>query len=170
MTLRNISFIVSLIISTICLAAGYVIADQWIGTAVAIVTGAVWLAARKFPATYQNACLLLPVSLALAGLLIGVNPMMMIAGSSFALAAWDLLLLDGALKGTSSGEQTNRYEKKHLQSLAIALGCGFVLAMLGRLLTFNIPFIVMLLLAAILIFGFERIGNELKKRNIRNSM
>jgi high-affinity Fe2+/Pb2+ permease len=89
----------------------------------------------------------------------------MICGSGFALAVWDLILLDGALGTSSSGEQTRRYENKHLQSLALALGAGLLLAFLGGVLNLQIPFVAMMLLVALVIFGFDRIWSTIKKRS-----
>ena len=94
------------------------------------------------------------------------SPLLMICGSGFALAAWDLIFLDDTLGTNSFGEQTRQYENKHLQALALALGCGLIVAFVGRLLNFQIPFIVMMLFVALVIFGLERIWSTIKKRNI----
>ncbi len=89
----------------------------------------------------------------------------MISGSGFALAVWDLILLDGALGTSSSEEQTRRYENKHLQSLALALGAGLLAAFLGGLLNLQIPFVAMMLFVALAIFGFDRVWRTIKKRS-----
>jgi hypothetical protein len=87
----------------------------------------------------------------------------MISGSGFALAVWDLILLDGALGTNSSGEQIRRYENRHLQSLALALGAGLLVAFLGGLLHLQIPFVAMMLFVALVIFGFDRVWRTIKK-------
>jgi len=87
----------------------------------------------------------------------------MICGSGFALATWDLSLLDGALRGSSSGEQTHQYENNHLQSLGLALGLGLLVVFFGRLLRLQIPFIVLLLSVALVIFGLDRVWGYIKK-------
>ena len=125
----------------LCLTAGYGIAGQWIGAAIAIITGLAWLLARKYPASgLPFICLVVSVCLAVVGQLSGSPPLLMICGSGFALAVWDLIFLDDALGSNSSEEQTRQYESKHLQSLALALGFGLLIAFLGRLLNLQDPF------------------------------
>ena len=68
------------------------------------------------------------------------------------------------MKGSSLDGQTRRYENKHLQSLAVVLGCGLIAALVGRLLNFEIPFAVMLLCVCLLLFGLERTWTAIKKR------
>lgn len=167
---RKTFFVVCLVISMFCLAAGYVIAGLWIGAVIAIVTGVVWLLDRKYMDTLlSHICLLVSVCLAVVGQLTGSPPLLMICGSVFALATWDLLSLDIALKSSSYGEQTRRYENKHLQSLALALGCGLIMGFVGRWLNFQIPFVVMLLFVALIIFGFDRIWGIIKKQGTHSS-
>jgi hypothetical protein len=165
--LRKSFFVVCLVVSMLCLAAGYGIAGKWIGAVIAIITGLVWLPARKYPDSgLPLICLVVSVGLAVTGQLIGSPPLLMICGSSFALAVWDLVFLDDALGSNSFGEQTRQHENKHLRTLALALGCGLTVAFVGRLVNFQIPFIVMMLFIALVIFGLERIWGTIKKRNI----
>ena len=68
MALRKTFFVVCLVISVLCLAAGYGIAGQWIGAVMAIITGLAWLLARKYPASgLPLICLLASVCLAVVG-------------------------------------------------------------------------------------------------------
>ena len=127
MALRRILFAACLVVSALCLAAGYGSAGQWIGTALALMTGLAWLLARKYPASgLPLICLLASIGLAVVGRLTGAPPVLMIGGAGIALAVWDLLLLDVALGSASLGEQTRRYETGHLRSLALALGSGLL--------------------------------------------
>jgi hypothetical protein len=89
----------------------------------------------------------------------------MICGSGLALAAWDLVFLDDALGGNLSEGQTRRYESKHLQSLALALGCGLLLAFLGRFLSFQIPFALLVFFIVLVVFGLDRAYGYIKKRS-----
>ena len=166
MTLRKTSFFACLALSMFCLAAGYAASGKWVGGALAVATGLAWLPARKYPASELPVlCLLSSVCLGAVGLLTtGSAPALMLSGTGFALATWDLLLLDDALKGSSSGGQTRRYENKHLQSLALALGIGLVAALGGHLLNFEIPFAVMMLCVLLLLLGLERGWSAIKKR------
>ena len=170
MALRKPFFAVCLVVSVLCLAAGYGIAGQWIGKVMAIMTGLAWLLARKYPASgLPLICLLVSICLAVVGRLIGSPPVLMICGSGVALAVWDLLFLDHALGGRSFGEQTRRFENKHLQSLVIALGSGLLVAFLGRLLNLQTPFVILMLFVALAAFGLDRIWSYIKKGSIRIS-
>ena len=162
---RKVLFFVCMILSVFCLAAGYAIARQWIGACAAILIVPAWLFVRKHPGTWLlSICLFASVGLAVTGRLTGSPSWLMICSSGIALAVWDLLFLDDAMGSKSSNEQSRRYESRHLQSLALALGSGLLVAFLGRLLNLQIPFIAMMLLIALLIFGFERIWGLSKNR------
>ena len=89
--------------------------------------------------------------------------MLMIYGSGFALAVWDLLLLDCALGKNPAEEKTHRYEQNHIQSLATATVSGLVLVFAGRFLHLETPFILMLVFIALLLFGLVRVWGYIKK-------
>jgi hypothetical protein len=166
--LRKPFLTVCLAVSTLCLAAGYASAGKWVGAVIAILMGAAWLFARKYPDLgLPSICLAGSVGLAVVGRLNGAPPLLMICGSGFALAVWDLVLLDNALDGALPEAQTRLYESRHLQSLALALGFGLLMAFLGRLLTLRTPFVVVMLLVALVIFGLDRAYNYIKKRGMR---
>jgi hypothetical protein len=161
---RKPFFVICLAVSMLCLVVGYGITGKWIGAAFAIVIGLAWLLARKYPDSgLPFICLVVSVCLAVVGRLSGSPPLLMICGSGFALAVWDLVLLDDALGSNSFGEQTKRYENKHLQSLALALGFGLFVAFLGQLLNLRIPFVLLMLFIALVLFGLDRIGSYIKK-------
>jgi hypothetical protein len=168
MALRKSFFVICLVISLLCLTTGYGFAGQWIGVVIVITSGFAWLPARKYPVSWlPHLSLITSVGLAVTGQLTGAPPLLMICGSGFALAAWDLILLDGALGTHSAGEQSRRYEIKHMQSLALALGAGLLVAFLGGMLHLQIPFVAMMLFVALVIFGFDRVWGMIKKRSIQ---
>jgi hypothetical protein len=170
MALRKIFFIICLIISTVCLTVGYVITGLWIGAVIALITGLAWLPSRKYPSSWlPHLYLFAFVCLAVVGRLTGSPPLLMICGSVAALAVWDLLFLDDTLKGISYGGQTRRFENSHLQSLALVLGCGLIVAFVGRLLNFQIPFVVLLLFVVLVVFGLDRVWGYIKKRSVHIS-
>ncbi|HEX2995242.1 MAG TPA: hypothetical protein VHP14_10475 [Anaerolineales bacterium] len=162
---RKILFAACLLVSTLCLAAGYGIVGKWVGTVIAVITSLTWLLARKYPTSgLPFICLLASVCMAVVGQLAGSPPLLMICGAGVALAVWDLLLLDVALEGNSSDEQTRRYENKHLQSLILALGSGLFVAFLGRLFTLRIPFVMLVLFVALAAFSLDRVWVQIKKQ------
>jgi len=162
MSLRKTLFVIGLIISVLCLAAGYGIAGQWIGAMIAILTGPAWLLARKYPASeLPLVCLFVSVGFAVVGRLIGSPPFLMIFASAIALAVWDLLCLDAALGNTSSA-QTRHYENKHLQSLTLALGSGLLATLLGSFVKIQIPFIVLMIFIIFILFALDRVWGYIK--------
>lgn len=164
MATRKISFFICLLLSTACLAAGYGLQAGWPGAALALVTGAAWLAAWKYPAGgLPYVCLLASVGLAVAGQLSGAVSGLMIAGSGLALASWDLALLESALRKTPPDEQTRRHENSHLRSLALALAAGLLPALAGHWLSFELPFVGMIFLIALALFGFEQSWKAIRK-------
>jgi hypothetical protein len=170
MVLRKIFFIICLVISTVFLIVGYVITGLWIGAVIAIITGLAWLPSQKYPGSWlPHICLFASVCLAVAGRLTGSPPILMICSSGAALAAWDLLFLVNALKGSSFEGQTRRYENKHLQSLALAIGCGLTVALVGRLLNIQIPFIALMLFVVLVVFGLDRVWGYIKKQSVHIS-
>jgi hypothetical protein len=167
MAFRKTFFAVCLVVSVLCLASGYGIAGKWIGVAMVIITGLAWLLAQKYLDSWlPHVCLLASVCLAVVGRLTGSPPLLMICGSGVALAVWDLLLLDAALGSNSSGEQTRQYENKHLQSLVLVQGSGLGVVFLGRLLTLQIPFVLLVLFVAVAVFGLDRAWGYIKKGRI----
>ena len=86
----------------------------------------------------------------------------MIFASAVALAVWDLLVLDSELGNTSSVEQTRRYETRHLQSLTLALGSGLLATLLGSFLKIQMPFIVLMLFVAFILFALDRVWGYIK--------
>jgi hypothetical protein len=164
MTPRTILFTVCLIASVLCLAAGYAITGQWPGIVAAIITCPAWLLSRKYRASWLPfICLLLCVCLAVAGMLSGASSLFMICSSGFSLAVWDLVLLNHALGNKPSEEQTRQYENEHVQSLAPAVTAGLLAGFLGHLFIFQIPFTLVVILIAVILFGLDRAWAYIRK-------
>jgi hypothetical protein len=168
---RNVFLAICMIASTLCLAIGYIVAGQWIWSLITIITGIIWLPARKNLNTWLPfICLFANVCLAVIGILAGSPSVLMFCGSGLALATWDLLFLGETVKNSSLEEQTRRYENKHLQSLGLALGLGLLLTFLGRLLVLQVPFVVLLPSIALFALGLDQIWGFIKKRQMRVSV
>lgn len=136
-----------------------------VGAAIAILMAPAWWFAQKDPASsLPTVCLSVSVGLAVVGRLIGCSPALMIFGSAAALAAWDFVFLDSALGNHSSGEATRRYENRHLGSLLMVLGFAILAIVLGRFVTIQLPFIVLLLSLAFILFALDRVWGYIKKR------
>lgn len=164
MSLRKVFFVLCLITSVFCLTAGFGIAGWWALAVLSGLLGPGWLLAQKYPgAKLQSVCLLASVGFAVVGILIGSPAIWMVLGATMALAVWDLLLLDAAVGKRSSVEQTRHYENSHLRSLALALSVGLVVSLFGHLISIQIPYVVMLLSSAVLLFALDRVWFHIKK-------
>ncbi|MFT3894431.1 MAG: hypothetical protein QM730_22600 [Anaerolineales bacterium] len=164
MNFRKILLAISIIVSVLCLAIGYEIAGRWLGIIITILLLPGWLLARKQSYSWLRlTCLLTSIGLAVTGRLLGLPPLLMLFGSTIALAAWDLVLFDAVLSNSSAREQTRRYENQHIQSLLLVLSFSLLVIFLGRLAIIQIPFIVLILLVAFILFALDRIWNYIKK-------
>jgi hypothetical protein len=168
MAFRKIFFAACLVAAVLCLAAGYGVGGKWGGAGMAALTGLAWSLAQKYRASWlSHLCLLVSIGLAVVGQLTGSPSLWMICSSGLALAVWDVFLLDIALGNNSSGAQTLQYEKKHLQSLFLALGSGLLVAFVGRLLTLQVPFVLLLLFVVLTVLSLDRAWGYLKKTAFR---
>ncbi len=161
---RKTLFAVCLIGSVLCLTAGYGMTGQWPGAVATIITCPAWLLSRKYPTSWLPIiCLLLCIFLAVAGILSGSVSLLMICSAGFSLAVWDLVLLDRKLGNRPSDEQTRQYENKHVRSLAPALAAGLLAGFLGHLFVFQIPFALVVILIAVVLFGLDRTWAYMRK-------
>jgi hypothetical protein len=166
MSLRKSLFVTCLVVLVVCLVSGYGIAGSWVGAAIALLVGFIWLPARKYPDSgLRFICLVASVALAVVGRLIGSPPWLMICGSGFSLAVWDLVFMDETLGGNALEQQARQYENRHLQSLALVLGSGLLVTFLGRMVNLQTPFVVLILFVALALFGLDRVYVYIKKRN-----
>lgn len=166
MSPQRIILIICMAASSICIAAGYAFIGQWIGVALTFIAGIIWLYARKYPSSdLPEIGLVLSVGLATAGLLWRSQAVLMLCGSCFALASWDLVSLADELQKSSNEIQTKRFENKRLHSLMLALGGGLAPSLAGRLLHFQINFVVLLIFVGLVILGLDQIWLLIKERS-----
>jgi hypothetical protein len=131
---------------------------QWVALAAVLIAFLTWFRARQWLSAWlSSAALVINVSLAAVGLLIGVSPFLMMLSATFALASWDLVRFDHILTGDSSTSAVARLEKKHYESLVLALGPGLLVAVTGRMIHFQIPLGGMVLLVITVLFSLDRV-------------
>ena len=158
MPLRKVFTVISLILTAVCLIFGTSKIGQGIALAAGLVTLGVWLLAYKWPSTgLPSIALVVSVGLAGTGLCLGASPVLMLASATLALASWDLALLERIPAGSSSFRTISLLEKKHYQSLLLALGVAFPVMIFGRMIHVQIPFGVMILLVALACFSLARV-------------
>ena len=163
MPLRKTLSLVCSLVCAACLAAGYAMVGQWIALVAILLVFLAWLLARKWPSTWlPSTALVISVGLAATGLFAGAPPLLMILSATFALASWDQVLLDHTLTDRSSSAKTIvLFENRHDQSLAVALGLSLLIAVTGRMIRFQIPLGVMIILVILVLFSLDRIWRAL---------
>ncbi len=162
MPVRKILRLVCPVISVTCLGIGYTTTGLWIAGLVLVLTLLTWLFAVKWPFGFlPTSTLVFSTSLAVAGLLTGAMPLLMMLGAALALAGWDVILWNRALINNSLSASPTLIERQHYQSLAVALGLGLLAIIAGRLFRFQIPFGWMVVLVILTLFSLERIWRTL---------
>ncbi|MBN1266903.1 MAG: hypothetical protein JXA25_15515 [Anaerolineales bacterium] len=162
--MRKTALILCLIIAALSPAAGFALAGIYTGVVPSLLAGLLWLPARKYPHSWMpSISLTVSTALAAAGVLNGLSFILMIIGAGAALAGWDLLLLNAELENTQPGEKTRQYESRHMQTLALAVIFGILAALPRYAGNLQIPFFVMIILIAIMLFALDRIWGFLNK-------
>lgn len=161
---RDYVFYGSLALSVICLAAGFFLIGQWTGSACAAMVGLLWFLSRRRTIRWlPHVFLILSLAASAAVILSGGYPLLGMAGSVFALLAWDVHHLIGDLLGTPQKETIGRFEHRHLRSLVLALGAGFLIASVGRMIRLQLPFILLFVIVLLILFGFDRLWSQLAR-------
>ncbi len=141
-----------LTVGVVCLAVGYALAGQWILLALA---GLAWLVA-VFVAGWFGTMFIGFIGLAAAGVCTGAWPPLMMVGATLALASWDLADWEGFVAAGLPPETLARFEWRHYAYLTLALGGGLLAAILGRQVSFQLPFGVLAVLAILVLLGMDR--------------
>jgi len=166
MPVRKIIRMTCLVISTTCLAAGCLASGQWNLLAGCGILLLVSLFPRKWlPTGFATAALVATVCLAGTALVSGASAPLMILGTTIALAGWDLAALDQTLTTCPSSRGTALLEKKHYESLGLALGAGLAAAAAVRFIRFEIPFGVMVLVVVLALFCLDGLWRSLNDGN-----
>lgn len=165
LSLTRILLTLSLILLTACLTIGFLLVQLYAWAAVSLLNGGIWLFSRRHAASWLPAlCLVLSVSLAVAGKLMGLHALLSIGSCGLALVVWDLLSLDMDIGSNQPEEQTRAYEINHLQSLALAVGGAFFAAVIGQFLRVKIPFYLLAACILLAILGLDRVWKYLAKK------
>lgn len=171
MNTRRLLLAAALCLLCLSLMSGYKAIGSLVGLLVSGLSISAWLLcwwlSRKDPTSESASvlspvCLFVSVGLAGSGLVLGAPTLPMVSAAALSLAAWDLLALDAALSGQALGEHGQRYEARHLRSLGMALGTGLLLCHVARRVSFHVPFVVLLLFVAAVVFALDRIWTTIK--------
>ena len=154
-----------LLISSGCLAAGYILSGYWLILLAFPLMLIAWLLTYK-RSMYGSASILLSgyVILASVGIIAEVSTALMIIACTTALVSWDLLQVNQSASGYPPGKTNGLLEKSHLNSLALAASAGLILSLLSANIKLQFPFVVIafLVLTALgsLIYSMQYIVNK----------
>jgi len=149
--------LVCVVLSSLCLAAGFAAAGGWPGVVASLLAVAGWLAAQHRDGAWLGS-LMLPASVLLAavGVFVGASPFLMVLGGALALASWDLTQFCHLLAGQAPGPEFSRMVRRHFASLGLVMGAGLLAALASQVVAFQLPFLVIVALVAGLAFILER--------------
>ena len=157
-------FIISLTLMTVSLAAAFFTPGQWPGIVVAIGIAALWFYFRKRNNRWLlHGFLLAALTLAAAATTNGGLPVPAIIGAGFAVMTWDLHQLTLDLRDSPLKESTRRFERQHLQTMGLALAAGITIALVGRMLSLKPPFILIVVMVLLVLFGLYRMWSVFTK-------
>jgi hypothetical protein len=166
MLLRRTISLACPLLCTLCLAAGHAVNGWGIVVMAGASAGLAWGLAKKWPATsLPLAAFIISIAWAAAGLLTSAPSLLMILSAAFALASWDLVLFDHILANNpiSSTSTIILFQNRHYRSLALALGLGLLIAIVGRTVQVQISFVIIGLFVLLALFSIDRIWRALKE-------
>ncbi len=166
MLLRRTISLACPILCAICLAAGYAVNGWGIAVMAGVSAGLAWGLANKWPATVLPlAAFVVSMAWAAARLLASTPSLLMILSAAFALASWDLVLFDHSLADNpiSSPSTIALFQNRHYRSLALALGLGLLIVLVGRTIQVQISFVIIGLFVLLALFSIDRIWRALKE-------
>lgn len=162
--IRDYVFYGSLALMAVCLAAAFILIGQWSGSACAAMVGLLWFLSRKRTNRWlPHMFLFLTMAFSAVAILSGADPLLGMAGSVFALMAWDVHQLISDIQGTTQEETTGRFEYRHLRSLILSLGAGLSVAIIARMIRLQLPFILLFVLVLLILFGLDRLWSQLAR-------
>ncbi len=141
-----------------CLGLGFAAAGQWgfVAAAVVVFTGSI--IDLKWPSGWlPPVALAVSIGLAATGIFTGAAAAWMLLAATLALANWDLALLDHALADNPPRQLTLRLERRHYQDLAIVVATGLLAALASQGVQFQIPFVVMVAMVALVLYFLLRL-------------
>ena len=171
MLLRRTISLACPIVCTLCLVAGYAANGWGIAMLAGVSTGLAWWlahqwAAHKRPATpLPLVAFVISIAWSAAGLLTNASALLMILSATFALASWDLVLFDHLLADNpiSSTPTLALFQNTHYRSLALALGLGLLIVLVGRTIQVQVSFVIIGLLVFLALFSIDRLWRALKE-------
>jgi hypothetical protein len=152
----------SLIISTGCFAAGYLLAGYWLVVPALVLLIASWVLSSRRPAFWLAAVSLVSsLILAAVGVALDISLVLIVIATTMALVSWELVQFKHSSTRKAPAQPNTAFEKHHLRSLLLAASAGLILALLTTFINLQLPFgvVAILVLAAVgsLVFSMQSI-------------
>ena len=150
-------------LSASLLACGFALHDQWVGTAVVLAAGALWLLAQWRALPWASPAGLVAQGIAAAvAMLLGVGGVWPVLALVAALVAWDLDQFSQRMRAAGRVDDALGQERRHIRRILIVAGLGGLLGLAALSLQVRLSFGLALLLAVVmmlclsLVIGYVR--------------
>ncbi len=145
------------LLSALFLLAGYSLGGNWKLLLPLLAIPLAWILFRKAAASLRLSILLFVyVFLAALGLFLHLSSYLMIGGCAFALAGWESAGFLLNFRSSPMRSKDQRLEGLHTKDLALAIGSGLLLALLGLNVRLQLPFGLVAGLAILAAYGLYR--------------
>lgn len=150
----EISFYILFVMSFVLGSIGFLLSKLWYAEIVFIVYSVLWVFLRKKAPTLF---LFLSVLIASVGLLLKAQSLCMILYSGLILVCWDLTKTELLLVGYVPDRHIKLYIDVRLRSLAAVMSVGVCLVLISGYIHFQIPFLLLIVLAVAAFFCIGKI-------------
>lgn len=164
MSWHQVVLLICLVACSACLCLTYAIAGPVAVVGIGTLSSLVWFLAYKRPsACPPSASLVVSIGLAAIGAIIHAPSFLTLTAAALALASWDLVRMEHILDGkpAPSAGTIEWVAKAHYSSLAGVLSLGLLIPLAGGASHLQIPFVAILSLVILALFGLDRVWRGL---------
>ena len=159
---------IAVIIATAALAAGYALRGFWIGSAIMLAIGLLWILGVRLRWGWISSLLFMVYATLNAFVFLILAPMYLeVISITATLIAWDLAYFIGRLDKARTPELAHALENYHLRRLLIIVGAGLLLMGAAIFVHIQLSFAVSFLLGGIALLALvqvvSRLGHHVEK-------
>lgn len=156
----------AIVVATAVLATGYGVAAVFWPIPVLVLAALLWLSGeRRGWRWISHLALVLFVTFAALGLLLGMALVTAVVAVVAALVAWDSDRFHRLLANAAQVKKSDALERHYKQRLLIVAASGTILAAVATLIPVNLGFGLALLLALLSLLGFSRALSFLRRQS-----